>query len=165
MVRIIILYVVLFLNTLYAIAQLNTKDYPDVISNFRQMPQESIFVHYNTSSFFSGERLFYKVYCFNNQSENLSTISKIAYLEMISQDGKVVFKHKIRLENGIGFGDFSIPTSITTGSYKLFGYTHWMKNNNIEQFFQTDLIIINPYQKVSSQYFVKILNKKFRIID
>ena len=61
---------------------------------------------------FSGENLYYKIYCLNANTNNLSTISKIGYVTLIKNDNTVVFKHKIKLDNGIGQGDFFINKSI-----------------------------------------------------
>jgi len=108
-------------------------------------PTESVFIHYNSTLLFSGETLYYKFYCINNLSKKLSNISKVAYVELIGEDERSVFKHKIKLENGQGSGDFLLPTSVVSGNYKLIGYTLWMNNNDIDKFSQADLKIINPY--------------------
>lgn len=113
-----------------------------------QMPQESVYVHHNVSFLFSGESLKYKFYCFNDANGKLSSISKIGYVSLIDRDGSSVFNHKIILKSGMGYSDFFIPTSVPTGSYKLLGYTDWMRNEGIASFFKSDVYIVNPYQKL-----------------
>ena len=110
------------------------------------VPQEDIFLHFNTSFFVTGESVYYKLYCIDKETKKLSAISKIAYVELIDKDLKSIFKHKIRLENGVGSGDYFIPTNIASGNYKLIAYTQWMRNwsNN---FFENDISIVNPFQK------------------
>ncbi len=116
------------------------------VEGYSNIPQETVFVHFNASFFFAGEYLYYKVYCLDKSTKNLSTISKIAYVELVGEDGTKVFAQKIRLENGEGEGDFFIPVSIPSGNYKLVAYTHWMENGGTENYFQNDLSILNPYQ-------------------
>lgn len=116
------------------------------IAGFKNIPQEKIFAHHNTSFLLTGEFLFYKVYCLNNKTENLSTLSKIAYVELVGTDNTIVFKHKIILNNGMGQGDFFVPTTVNSGNYKLIAYTQWMKNVENNYFFQDDISIINPFQ-------------------
>ncbi|WP_157972920.1 hypothetical protein [Aureibaculum luteum] len=118
------------------------------------IPLEHVFVHFNTSFLVSGENIYYKLYCINTNTEKLSTLSKIAYLELIDNDLKSIFKHKIKLENGVSSGDFFIPADIASGNYKLIAYTHWMRNwsNNI---FKNDMFIINPFEKNRPDIFVK----------
>ncbi len=75
------------------------------------IPQENVFLHFNTSLLVSGESIYYKIYCLNGKTEKLSTLSKMAYVELIDSDYKSIFKHKIKLEDGVGFGDFFIQSN------------------------------------------------------
>lgn len=159
---------VFLVASLFCFAQINRQENSIAISSLNNIPQERIFLHYNTSLLFSGEQFLYKIYCFNNESKRLSTISKIGYIELIAKDKSIVFSHKIRLDAGLGHGDFFIPTNVPTGSYKLFAYTQWMKNNGVESFFEADLVIINPYQKIPKDYLEQsidtVLNKDTSVV-
>ncbi|GAA4272162.1 hypothetical protein U6A24_11700 [Aquimarina gracilis] len=119
---------------------------PEDIAGYQKVPQEKMFIHYNTTLLFAGEYLYYRLYCFNGESNLLSEISKIAYVELIDEKKKVVFKQKVKLENGLGQGDFFIPVSVPSGNYKLMGYTQWMLNAQKDNFFLGDISILNPYQ-------------------
>lgn len=88
----------------------------------------------------------YKVYCLKISDKTPSNISKIAYVELVDNTKKSVFKTKIFLENGNGQGDYFFPTTLKTGSYKLIGYTNWMLNRPVTELFQMDINIINPYK-------------------
>jgi hypothetical protein len=107
---------------------------------------ETVFVHSNATTFVSGETLLYKIYCLKSSDKTLSTISKVAYIELVDENKKTVFKNKIILENGNGQGDYFVPTTLKTGNYKLIGYTTWMLNKPVSELFQTDITIINPYK-------------------
>ncbi|WP_148639374.1 hypothetical protein [Aquimarina longa] len=115
------------------------------------LPKEHIFIHHNTTLLFSGEYLYYKVYCIDLKTQKKSYLSKIAYVELVGEDKKTVFRHKIRLEEGHGQGDFFIPVAVASGNYKLIGYTQWMKNEGLSSFFQSDINIINPYQRLQKE--------------
>lgn len=108
-------------------------------------PREKIYIHVNSTLFFPGEYLLYKIYTLNSSSEEVNSVSRIANVELISETGEQIFLQKIPLENGMGRADFFVPTSINSGSYKLVAYTNWMRNfeNN---FFTQDIRIINPYR-------------------
>ncbi|MFP2995827.1 hypothetical protein ABN763_07950 [Spongiivirga sp. MCCC 1A20706] len=107
---------------------------------------ESVYIHFNDSFLLTGEYLYYSFYCLNTETSLLSGLSKIGYVELISANGDVIFKHKLRLKNGVGQSDYFVPTSLKSGSYKLVGYTQWMQNGTSDLFFQNDIHIINPYQ-------------------
>ena len=113
---------------------------------YKDVSQEAVHVNYSSSVLFAGEYLFYKVFCINKDSRWLSALSKIAYVELISETGEVVFKHKVELVEGEANSEFFIPTAIESGSYKLIAYTRWMKNYGLSSFFQADIAIINPYR-------------------
>lgn len=113
---------------------------------FKIIPQERVYVHHNTSLLFSGEKLQYKLYFIDLKTKKLSTISKVGYVTLVGENGIKVFSHKIILENGTGYGDFFVPSSVPTGSYKLVAYSQWMRNQGIDSFFQSNIQIINPYK-------------------
>ncbi|MEN2399752.1 hypothetical protein GKZ90_0008180 [Flavobacterium sp. MC2016-06] len=111
---------------------------------------ESVFISTNTNSFLTGETLLYKIFCINKTTNAPTKYSKIAYLELVDADKKTVFTHKLFLENGTGNGDFFIPTTLETGTYKIVGYTNWMLNKHVDEYFTSDIYIINPYKEKPS---------------
>ena len=110
---------------------------------------ESIYVSTNGNSFLTGETLLYKFFCINSTTNIPSKYSKVAYLKLIDSNKKTIFTHKLFLENGVANGDFFIPTTLETGSYKIIGYTSWMLNKNASVYFNQDIFIINPYKEKS----------------
>jgi hypothetical protein len=107
---------------------------------------EKIFVHTNATTFVTGETLYYKLYCLNPSDNTLSTVSKIAYVELVEGNKQNVFTHKLYLDKGTNQGDFFVPTTLQTGNYKLIAYTNWMLNKSELEIFQLDISIINPFQ-------------------
>ena len=79
------------------------------------------------------------------KTNSFSNISKIGYVELIGENGERVFKQKVRLDKGLGQGDFFLPVSTVSGNYKLVAYTQWMRNWEQDIFFKADITIINPY--------------------
>ncbi|MEO9891576.1 hypothetical protein [Aurantibacter sp.] len=118
---------------------------------FNSIDKEQVFIHYNDNFLLSGEYFYYKMYCLNNKDLSPSKISKIGYVELINSKGKVIFKHKIGLTNGLGQGDFFIPVTLNTGHYKLVGYTNWMRNSGVDSYFVGDIAIINPFNELSNE--------------
>lgn len=146
MKKVLLAFILIFLSKDYS-AHSQTTALEEKSSSISVISQEKIFVHHNTSFLLTGEYLYYKVYCLNNETNNLSDFSKIAYVELVSSDKDLVFRHKIILESGIGQGDYFIPTSVPSGNYKLIAYTQWMRNGEISNFYQNDVSIINPFQE------------------
>jgi len=139
--RFLILTILLLLVVGFSQAQENTS-----YDQFKVLPREKVYVSLNTKLLFTGEYLYYKMYCLNDKTKQPSKISTIGYVELINENRESVFKHKIRLERSQGQGDFFVPTTVPSGNYKLIGYTQWMRNGSVNLFFQEDISIINPYQ-------------------
>ena len=116
------------------------------VLEYQALTTETIFVHTNTSFLLTGEYLLYKVYCFDNVRSDLTKFSKVAYVELLGEDGEQIFKHKILLREGQGQGDFFIPTDVASGAYKLVAYTNWMRNQHQDDYYQNDVVIVNPYR-------------------
>ncbi len=135
----IILYIV--------ICQLAIGQNNQVLTNFKQLPQEKIFVHYNSNFLLTGEKLYYKVYTLSEKNNLFSNISKVAYIALVDNKKNSILKQKINLKKGVGMGDFYIPSILDSGSYKLIAFTQWMKNKNIV--FEEDIYIINPFKNVT----------------
>ncbi len=115
------------------------------LATLKKVPQEKVFVNHTGPVIFSGEYLYYSFHCFNAQNSRSSTISKVGYVALVNEDREYVLEQKIKLDRGVGQGDFFVGTDIPSGNYKLLGYTQWMKNNGLGQVFKDDLVIINPY--------------------
>ncbi|MBO0323076.1 hypothetical protein J0X14_12280 [Muricauda sp. CAU 1633] len=124
----------------------------------QSIPQESVYVHFNESTLFTGEKLLYKFYGLDNATKKLTAISTVGYVSLVDKNGEAVFSHKLRLDSGSSSGDFFLPVSLSTGPYKLVGYTQWMQNFGQESFFQADVYIINPYQAIPEAYLEKAVD-------
>jgi len=120
--------------------------YQPVISKVQNSSSnEKIYLHINTNNILTGEDLMFRVYCLD-RNNGLSSFSKVAYIELINDQGKAVYQGKVRLEDGLGSGDVFIPSSLPTSNYTLVAYTQWMKNWSSQCFFRTEIAVINPFQ-------------------
>lgn len=142
--KIIVLFLISFSSLIWAQKEISVNT------------NECVFIHLNATSFVTGETIYYKLYCLNPNGFTSSNISKVAYVELINDNKKVVFNHKLFLEKASGQGDFFITASIPTGTYKLIGYTKWMLNKINSKAFESEITIINPFQtekdnKISSK--------------
>ncbi|PRX54550.1 hypothetical protein [Flagellimonas meridianipacifica] len=117
----------------------------NMATNKNQFPKERVYVHVNSTTAFVGEYLLYSIYCLDEETRKPSRISKIAYVDLIGEDGKLVFQQKVKLNDGRSYSDFFIPTTVVSGNYKLIGYTQWMQNFDREEFFRQNITVINPY--------------------
>lgn len=118
-------------------------------SQDKAIQPEDIQLNINNNILFPGEKLEFKVYNFNSNNQ-LSDLSKIAYVNIINDNHKKVLSNKITLINGIGNGNFFIPQNLKSGHYKVIAYTHQSLNQKNKQIAIKDLLIINPFKKLPS---------------
>lgn len=111
-----------------------------------EVPKEQVYLHVNSTFLLGGEQLLYKFYCLNSNTYSLSNLSKVGWVVLVNSDHEVIFKHKLKLDQGQGYSDFLLPSNLPSGPYKILGYTNWMQNAS-ENFFQQDIHVLNPYQE------------------
>ncbi|MEO5682284.1 MAG: hypothetical protein ABIQ88_06560 [Chitinophagaceae bacterium] len=109
--------------------------------------QEKIFVHADKTFYLAGEMIWFKIYTVDESFNKPSNISKVAYVEIISDDLKAVMQAKIALQDGSGDGSFIIPSSLASGSYKIRSYTSRMRNFSADYYFEQPLTIVNALKE------------------
>lgn len=112
---------------------------------------ESIFISTNSCVFLTGETLLYKLSCLNKTTNKISSYTKVAYVELIDSNKKTIIKQKLFLENASASADIFLATTLSTGNYKMIGYTKWMTNKTNPDLFVKDITIINPYNKLDDK--------------
>jgi hypothetical protein len=110
--------------------------------------QEKIFIHTDKNTYIAGETVFFKVYAVDGIFHLRSDLSKVCYVELIDSGNKPSRQVKVAISNGIGNSSITLPDSLPSDSYRLIGYTSWMKNFSPEYFFSKTLSVINPLEKL-----------------
>ena len=94
------------------------------------------------NEYIAGEKVWFKLSSIVNAHE--ATSSKIAYIEIINPAGFSVSRKRVPLQIGNGFGELQLPDTLSTGIYKIMGYTNWMKNFEIPMYPENLIYIYNP---------------------
>ena len=108
---------------------------------FDQYNQERIYLHFDKSSYFPGETVWFKVYMMDATLP--ADASKSVYLDWIDNKGNVLSHDVFPLVDGIGSGQFSIPAEYYGKSIHVKGYTKWMMNFDPDFFYNKDIHIIS----------------------
>ena len=114
--------------------------------------QEKLYVHTDKNFYVANEICWFKIYNVDAIFNKPLNISKVAYLELIDNNGKAVWQEKIALKEGTGNGSILIPSVIATSNYTLRAYTNWMKNFNASFFFEKKISILNPSLTQENNY-------------
>jgi hypothetical protein len=110
---------------------------------------EKTYLHTDREYYSGGEDLWFSAYLVNGRSANLTATSNNLYVELISPASEIIDRKVIRLDKGLGKGDFKIKDSIPGGWYQLRAYTNWMRNFNDFFVFQKKIYISTLSKKRS----------------
>jgi hypothetical protein len=112
-------------------------------------PREEVYVHSDRDEYIAGENVWFEIYLFDRQSNELSSNSRIAYFEILNAENRPVVQKRIRLEEGLGPGHVVLPDTLSSGRYTLRAYTNWMKNSMPHNCFMKSINIYNAFRTTS----------------
>ena len=110
----------------------------------KSIPQEQVFVHMDNTCYFLGDTIYYKAYVRRSDTGAPSRLSGVLYAELLNQDGYLVERQQLELQNGQVHGSFVLQDTLYGGYYELRAYTRWQLNWGITE---------HPHNKVSEQWF------------
>lgn len=97
--------------------------------------EEKVYIQTDKPYYHPGQRIWYKAYMNYRAPFWRDSLSKVLYIELMNQEGKQILSRTTRIENGIAFGDISLPPGLPPAHYFLRAYTHWMCNFDEKNFF------------------------------
>ncbi|RXQ92996.1 hypothetical protein EO244_11025 [Ancylomarina salipaludis] len=109
----------------------------------QKLTTERLHVHLQKNIYMAGEAIHFKLYCINTETQKLTTNSKVAYVELIGENGFPVAQTDIILEHGMGVGGIVISPQLPTGNYAINAYSHWMKTSSENLTNVTSLFVFN----------------------
>lgn len=89
-------------------------------------PREKVYLHFDNTSYYQGDTIWFKATVVNAATLQLSPISKPLYVELVDQLGNVKERQIVKLDNGTGHGQISLANAFFTGYYEIRAYTKWM---------------------------------------
>lgn len=104
---------------------------------------EKTYLHTDRNYYSTGEDLWFTAYLVNGKSASLTATSNNLYVELISPASEIIDRKVIRMDQGLGKGDFKLKDSIPSGWYKLRAYTNWMRNFEDKFVFQKEIYLSN----------------------
>ncbi len=111
---------------------------------------EKVYLHIDRDSYFPGDDIWFKAYLVDAADRFLTDHSMNLHVELISPDLNIIDSRIVRLENGLGNGDFHLPEKLTSGRYHIRAYTNYMRNFGNQLFFNKDINIINSSDAVKT---------------
>lgn len=108
--------------------------------------REEIVIHHDGPVYLTGDYLRFSVVCLDKSNHLLSPLSRLAYVELLDTDNKIVTQSIIDLKGGRGHGEVLLPFTANSGNYLLRAYTRWMRNFDPAHYAHTVVSIVNPFK-------------------
>jgi hypothetical protein len=104
---------------------------------------EKVYLHVDRDGYSAGDDIWFKAYLIDAMDHLLTDHSRNLHVEIISPSSKIILNKTIRMEGGLGNGDFRLSADIKSGRYRLRAYTNYMRNYSDQLFFTKEIIVIN----------------------
>jgi hypothetical protein len=91
-------------------------------------PQEKVYLHFDNTAYYLGETIWFKSYVVTAENSQLSSLSKVLYVELLTPEGNVLQTQKLKIEDGQAHGGFMLKDSLYSGYYEVRAYTKCMLN-------------------------------------
>lgn len=111
---------------------------------------EKVYLHSDRDSYYPGDDIWFKAYLIDAADRLLTNYSKNLHVELISPSLEIIDSRVVRINDGLGNGDFLIPDTLQSGQYQIRAYTNYMRNFGYELFFNKTITIINPKDAVKA---------------
>ncbi len=111
--------------------------------NAEHLLRERVYLQTDKETYLAGEWVWIKLLTTDIQGIPLS-VSKVGYVELLDENA-AHSQIKIELQEGVGQGCMELPATLSTGNYRLVGYTRYMRNEGEDCFFEKNIGIVNTF--------------------
>jgi len=140
--------------------------YKNLRESVEHLPvDERVLLKTDRQRYLCGENIYFTGFTFDGNWFLPVSVSSVLYVELYSQDLKVISKGKFCIRNGKCCGKLGIPRLISTDIYLLRAYTRYMQNFGESRFFMKRLGIVNPFYDYNPDTAAISLNDSFEIQD
>lgn len=109
-------------------------------------PREKAYLHFDNTSYFIGDTIWFKAYVTLAEGNIPSNISKPLYVELLDQLGNIMDKQIVKLKDGEGYGQIVMKAFCLPGYYEVRAYTRWMQAFDEKQYFSRTFPIYRKIQ-------------------
>ena len=134
------------------------------------IPQEKVFIHMDNTSYQLGDTIWFSAYTRRTDTDKPSDVSGVLYVELYGQEGYMIERKLIQMEEGHGSGFFALNKYIQyAGFYELRAYTRWQLNwGRFERKHTEDIKTWFASKRQEKEYFrdyEKLYSRVFPVYD
>ena len=102
---------------------------------------EKVYLHLDKQNYGFGDTIWYKAYTVVGEHHQLSALSSVLYVELISPKDSMVARQILPLVSGTGWSDIPLLPTLKQGNYRIRAYTNWMRNAGPDYFYNQKIRI------------------------
>ena len=123
--------------------------YVSIVDHFsKNLPQEKVYLHFDNSTYYQGDDIWFSCYLVASGFHKTSTLSQTLYVELLNPGGEVIEKQTLKVENGRCHGSFKLSKlPFYSGFYEVRAYTKYMLNFGEETIFSRTFAVYDKPTK------------------
>ena len=102
---------------------------------------EKVHLHLDKPHYAIGDDIWFTAYTLEGITNKPTTISGILYVELINDQDSISKQIKLPINNGVSWGNISLPNTLKEGNYRIRAFTNFMRNDAQNFFFDKTLKI------------------------
>lgn len=110
-------------------------------SQTEELAIEKVYLHIDRSFYTAGEDIWFKAYLMNGRNHTTSAVSSIVYVELVGPNNQIISKRTLKTTTGSAAGDFKLSSKSIPGIYTIRGYTNYMRNFDISNFYTKEILV------------------------
>jgi hypothetical protein len=110
---------------------------------------EKAYLNFDRPCYTAGDTIYFKAYVTLGEQHQLSSQSGVLYADLIDPKNVIKQSIKLQLQQGLAWGDFSLPDTLSGGNYRIRAYTKLMANETGTCFFDEVIPIVSATSNVA----------------
>jgi hypothetical protein len=106
---------------------------------------EKVHLQLDKPYYSAGDDIWFKAYVMDIKSNRLSDLSRVLYVDLLSEKNIPIKHLALPIEAGVAWGDIRLPDTLQQGSYRIRSYTKLMKSAGQEFYFDKTVKIGNSW--------------------
>ena len=121
----------LFISTILQAQTFTVTQIKDAFTKrLENTPKEFTYIHTDREIYLAGEEVLFKIYLITYPLIDTSALSKVCYIYLCNNDGKIVQTQVLKVKDKSSYGVLAIPKTMDKGEYYMVATTMWMQNFN-----------------------------------
>ena len=97
---------------------------------------EKAYLQFDKPFYAAGDTIYFKAYVVQGALHQPTQLSGVLNVDLVNTGNKIGHSLKLKLTDGVAWGDLALPDTIKAGSYRVRACTNWMRNEGEDAFFE-----------------------------